>query len=521
MTHVTDRLVEPASREDVRWRWDGFLARSYLFSLEPIDPKPAELREVPLPDGHLFISPDYYCHVQRVDAAFVVLIGYCIDLEALGATESDIALSLLQRALRDGIEAMLASTDHLTGRFAVICHVAGRWHVFPDANATRTIYYAEDRPAIASHSTILGSLIGAAPRADIFKHYWCALPGNASAVPGVRVLPANFVLDLDSRQLRRFWPRSERVERPVADVIDELDTLLARTAAATVARWKPLLSLTAGVDSRLSLSILYGTPDLVAFTYDRDEEDAVDVEGARRLCEMLGIEHRRLPLVERWRAERAYQLIESIVECSFDKNVAPIFLSAFGDMDGAVIHIRSSLTGIGKAFWRYHPGMPTSFDPANWLYVSLSKLTTHLPYRQEAAEYLRAEMQRFFALVGYDSVDPRSPQIMGYDVWDLLYAEHRMSTWHAPALSAFDMAVETSMLFNCRRILDILMSVPLLDRRKATLFHMIIARHCPQIADIPVNPRPRRTVSELGAAAYRQFKRRIGLVRAIEARLKF
>ena len=96
-----------------------------------------------------------------------------------------------------------------------------------------------------------------------------------------------------------------------------------------------------------------------------------------------------------------------------------------------------------------------------------------------------------------------------------------MSTWHAPALSAFDMAVETSMLFNCRRILDILMSVPLLDRRKATLFHMIITRHCPQIADIPVNPRPRRTVSELGAAAYRQFKRRIGLVRAIEARLKF
>ena len=513
---MTDRPI----KEDVRWRWDGFLPRSYLFSLEPIHPKPTALREVPLPEGHLFISPDHECLVQRIDDSFIALIGYCFDLEAPAATESDIALSLLQRARRDGIDALLASTDYLTGRFAVICHVAGRWHVFPDACATRAIYFAEDRPAIASHSTILGDLIGAAPRTEVFRHYWCGLPGNASPVPGVRVLPANFVLDPATRQMRRFWPRTARAERSVADVIEELDTLLARTAKATAARWKLALSLTGGVDSRLSLSMYYGNSDLVAFTYDRHDGDTVDVEVAGRVCQRLGIEHRRLPLVERSRAERVYRLIESMADCSFDKNVAPIFLSAFQDGGIPIIQVRSSLTGIGKAFWRHHPGMPTKFDPANWVHVALSKSTTHLPRREEAAEYMRAEMPRFFATVGYDSTDPRSPEIMGYDVWDLIYVEHRMSTWHAQALMASDMAFDTSILFNSRRILDLLMSVPMSDRRSATMFRKIIARRCPQLADMPINPRPRRTFNQLAAGAYRQFRRRVGLVRAVETRFK-
>lgn len=82
------------------------------------------------------------------------------------------------------------------------------------------------------------------------------------------------------------------------------------------------------------------------------------------------------------------------------------------------------------------------------------------------------------------------------------------------------MASETSILFNTRRVADLLLSVPLADRRRAALFHAVTARHCPQLADIAINPRPRRTFGQLAAAAYRQLKRRTGVVRAIESRVK-
>jgi hypothetical protein len=355
---------------------------------------------------------------------------------------------------------------------------------------------------------------------DVFRHYWCGLPGNASPVPGVRALPANFVLDPATRTMRRFWPRSPRQERSVQEVINDVDAILRKTAEATAARWKPALSVTAGLDSRLTLSMYHDLPDIVAFTYHRDSADSTDVEVARRLCERLGIEHRPLLPVDRNRGESAYQLIEAIPDCTFDKNVVPIYLSAFQDSNNGVIHVRSSLAEVGRAFWRYHPGMPTTIDSTNWIQVSLAKSTADLPGRAEAADYMRTEMRRFFSTVGYDSVDPHAPEILGYDVWDLVYMEHRMSTWHAQALSGSDMAFDTSILFNSRRLLDLLMSVPLPDRRNATLFRKIIARRCPQISDIPVNPRPRRTFNQLAAGAYRQLKRRAGFVRAIESRLR-
>lgn len=511
--------VEPVGGAEVRWRWNGFLPRSYLFSVEQVEAKPAGLLPVPLPKAHLFVSPDYHSHVARADSSLMVLIGHCIDLRNPSGSEADVARSLLQCAMQRGIDAMLAETDDLFGRFAAICHVGDSWYVFGDACAIRTIYFSEDRPAIASHSTLLGDLTGAPPRTELFRHYWCALPGNASPVEGVRVLPANFVLSLGNRQLRRFWPRSRRDERPVSETIEEVERLLSKAAEATVARWKPALSLTAGLDSRLNVSIYKGVSDLVTFTYDRGPQDAADADIASQLSQRLGIAHRRLAPVERARAAKAYETVERIADCPIDKSLGTICLSGFQGNDNAFIHVRSSLAEIGRSFWRNHPGMPRTIDPSNWIHVSMATSAAHFPHRAQAADYMCEEMRRFFSMAGYDSIDPHSSDILGYDAWDLLYIEHRMSTWHGPALLAYDIAFDTSIPFNFRRLLELLMSVPLPDRRKATVFRAIIDRRCPEIADIPINPRPRRTLGQLAYGAYRQLKRRAGVLRAVESRL--
>jgi hypothetical protein len=513
---MSGRPDEPIGTEATLWGWDGFLPRSYLFSADPLAIKPRSLREVAVPRGHLFVSPDYECCVQRLGTSLIILIGHCVDLSEPEKREADIAASLLQQAQHDGIDRMLVQTDDLFGRFAVICHIAGQWHAFADACATRTIYFAEDRAAIASHSTLLGELTGAAPRADIFRHFWCALPGNASPVEGVRILPANFVLDLGTRTIRRFWPRRARVERTTSDVVDEVDSLLGKAADAVVARWKPALSLTAGLDSRLSLSVYHGFRELLTFTYERHSDDTRDFEVARELSRRLGIEHRRLPPVDRSRAQKAYEMADRIVDCAIDRNIAPICLSGLQDIDEPLIHVRSSLAEIGRAFWRYHPGMPTRFDPSNWMQVALAKSKIDLPHRQKAIALMRDEMPRFFSTVGYDSLDPRSPEIMGYDAWDLAYVEHRMSTWHGPALLAYDMISDTSIIFNFRRLLELLLSVPLPDRRQAALFRAIIKRRCPQISGVPINPRPRRSIGQLMTGVYRQLKRRTRLIQAVE-----
>lgn len=94
-----------------------------------------------------------------------------------------------------------------------------------------------------------------------------------------------------------------------------------------------------------------------------------------------------------------------------------------------------------------------------------------------------------------------------------------MATWHGQALLGSDPAFDTAILFNARSILDLLLSAPLAERKNATLLRRIIARRAPELAGIPINPRPPRTVGQLFTGAYRRLKRHVPLVRAIDQKL--
>lgn len=150
------------------WAQGEFLPRSFFFSAAPLPRAPAGLQEVKLsegmPGGALFVSPDYTCRVAEAGTTLVALIGHCIDLRRPNDDEALLARWLAELVEHSGLDAMLADADDLVGRFAIICRAGERWHAFNDACATRSICYAEDRPAIASHAMILGELIGEQPR---------------------------------------------------------------------------------------------------------------------------------------------------------------------------------------------------------------------------------------------------------------------------------------------------------------------------------------------------------------------
>jgi hypothetical protein len=499
---------------EVRWRWSGFLPRSFFFSLEKRY-QAQGLKDVPLPLGRLQLSPDYQCDTAIDEGSFLVLIGHCIDLRTPGISEAQIAGALLRTARRDSIEAMLASTDHLVGRYTAICHARGKWTVFNDACATRSTYFAEDAAILASHSTINGEVLGREPHTQLFRHYRYGLPGNASPVPGIRILPANFALDLQSRKLTRFWPREHRVEKPVEELIDPLEQVLVQTADAIASRWTPAVSLTAGIDSRTSLAAFRHIPSTIPFTYDRGEIDAVDVKVAGELCRSLGFEHCRLPAVGREKAPSIYAAVEAMPDYKHFDEASAIYVNAFADRN--CIHARSNLAEIGRAFWRQHPVMPTQFDPSNWIDIATHQHHRSEPLREEAVRCMLHEMKAFLDVVGYDLSDPANPSLFGYDAWDLVYWEHRMSTWHAQVLLGSDFAFDTSIIFNSRSALDLLLSAPLKDRIKASLFYELVNRRCPEIRDIPINPRAApRNLEDLLLGAYRRLRRRVPILRSLD-----
>src|SRR5262249_20086706 len=282
---------------------------------------------------------------------------------------------------------------------------------------------------------------------------------------------------------------------------------------AIAARWTPAISLTAGLDSRVTLAAFRHIPRKTLFTYDRGELTRVDVEIAAKLCQRLGFEHRRIPIVGPDRAGSIYAAVEKMPDYRHFDEACATFVSAFSNE--RCIHVRSNLAEIARAR-RQQSMMPTRFDPANWIDVVVDRKRRREPLHREAIQYLRAGMGAFFGLLGYDLSNPYDPKLLAYDAWDLFYWEHRMSTWHAQVLLGSDFAFDTTIIFNSRRLLELLLSAPRNERKKATLFRQFIARRCPEIKDFPINPRGIRDWQLLLRRAYRRARGRVAILRLID-----
>jgi hypothetical protein len=403
--------------------------RSFLFSARPFR-VPVHMRPVALPSGFLAISSDYSASVGTAGSGpgetVVVLVGYALDHDDANATDARIAQNMAEVAAARGLDFLLAYSDRLLGRFAAICHIGGEWWVFNDACATRSVYFSQDGAWVASHSTLIARKKRLRPY-GFFRNYAFGLPGNRSVFPGIRVLVPNFVLHLPSASLRRFWPWEERREQPVATLVADLSLLFQQSAEAIANRWRPCVSVTAGIDSRVTLAAFGRVPTATFFTYDRGQRDRVDLELARLLCTRLGREHRRLTPVQRQAAAGVYAAISSTHDYRHFAAAAPMYKANFGPGD---IHVRSNLCEIGRAFWRQHTGT-ASFDPAKWVRVLEAIKQRHRPRHPHSLAFAEAAFVEMFRELGYDGMDPANPQLLGYDGWDLFYWEHRMPTWHS------------------------------------------------------------------------------------------
>jgi hypothetical protein len=100
------------------------VARQFFFSLDSQYETPDLVHQC-TPVGYLAVSADYRSVVCGDMNAFIVIIGHCFDLRAPEWSESDVAAHLLATSKQSGLPMMLAQTDSLGGRFAIVCFVGG------------------------------------------------------------------------------------------------------------------------------------------------------------------------------------------------------------------------------------------------------------------------------------------------------------------------------------------------------------------------------------------------------------
>ena len=370
----------------------------------------------------------------------------------------------------------------------------------------RSIFYTSDEPfAASSHA----SLIAAVRRSRCNPSFGCYiysdtyrqlteryLPGAMTPWAGIRALTANCALNCNTRAVTRIWPRRAIQGRGVSEVSDELCRLFRSQMENITRRGRPvLISLTGGIDSRttLSASHVYGR-SIRYFTYGGPKYTRRDVKAASELAALLRLDHKVVAMTE-----EVSPFWHGILDINcFNRHRRGLPATYARHFSDDTIHIRTIWRRSGGPFPQGRQQEGEEVAEAAFRGTAGQALVERGPedIRVSAVE----EFGIWTAETGFWSVE-------GVDPYDLFYWEHRMSCWHGNVVLESDAAFDTVSLFNCRYIIEAMLSVPIRHRLGNSVQRQMIETLCPAIAPAPlavppgpIRRRPRRRAAAPGEA---------------------
>ncbi len=439
----------------------------------------------------LTIHPDLACTRVTDGQRSLTLVGHILDPLAPAASNDDILRHLLHRFT--GRSALIKATSGYGGRWIIIATSGQEKFLFNDALGLRQVFYtnpvdtgrlwAMSQPGIGAEvlSLVPDEAATAYIDSPAFRsHPEYRWPGEASPFQGLKHLLPNHWLDLTTGTSHRYWPREPLacVEPEVA--IERLSVLLPGIIRAAAQRFDLVLSITAGLDSRLVLAAARGMKDKLPFVtvqQGKVSDNHADLTVPGKLLEWLGLPHEVICTQKSMTPEFS-QTFKRSVYLAHDH---------YGPDAEAILRrfsrTRAALTGSGAEVMR------CAFQGTRSWY-KFRKITPKVLSRIEFGtkhDFVIAHLRDWHAAA-------RRQQHV--KLLDLFEWEQGHGNWLAMTQLEFDIAWrEIITPYNCREVLTTVLGVDEYYRRAPDylLFMRLMERLWPEVLSEPINPHKQKT----------------------------
>lgn len=418
----------------------------------------------------------------------LLVIGISIHIEEPSLDETDIA-NLLHSSWSVSREKFYESLDCLSGSFLVVVFdKSSGAYVFTDACGTYGVFYSDKSKAfcVSSHAFLVSKFIGS--EISAFQRHWTThpafsaggkyYPGNLTEFESVLQLTPNTYISYMERVPVRYFPRNKlHSDEEVKNVESFIKASLENQLVNLTDRYKVTMSLSGGLDSRVSLAASKSVKDKISyFTYSIRGNRYLrkDLEVARELSAKLGLTHDEIivksgdPV-----SSQVFQQLEiNSPGNTANADLTQAYVDFFGCDDDRV-HIRSNLMEIVRGYYLSNPAnIRNAYTPRK-----ISGL-----FRGATREELSSVFDSFLRDVQFHKTAGK-----GYHYSDLFYWEHRMGVFVSNVAKRERPIHETVMLFNNRKILEAALGLPLEKRVSAELFYNLIASSWPESLDVPIS----------------------------------
>ncbi len=422
-----------------------------------------------------------YCTVPvfmlRHEGADYFLIGHAYNPFTMESDENRIL-----EAFANASEGSISwdTVDELTGIFIMGVIRNEKISFWLDASGMQYGCYGtvDGKLFISSHMQLIGDICNLKmdPYVERLTHYrWYHymmgnyMPGDLTCFSELKRIIPNTAVHFDglAYHVERFYPRHEiqmcRTKEEYNAVIDEACDIMQNTMALIPKKWaNPAISLTGGIDSNTTFAAANGNYDKYStFSYVSMYRESVDAEKAAEISSAFHVPHRIIQVPDSNEMIPNFDLYKGILI----HNDGDIGSFSDSDLRKKITLIREDVCDVEvkswisetirayayKYFGKKH--FPKSLRPRN--YTSLYKiffLNRKLVLKTDRyfEEYLKNTDLKAH-LYNYDETD--------FFVWEMMHGG-KCGLDIGVMKSCFDITIP----YNNRKLLDLLLRVPLKDR---------------------------------------------------------
>ena len=447
---------------------------------------------------YLYVQEKQTFYVYQENDLYVSIVGHAYNPIDMTWNETKLCADLLN-AYKKGLPEYFDKVSEITGLHVIILIDKEKIIECQDACSLTGCYFGKlnGKMYISEHPQLIADLcqLKIDPMVEKLVESKCYnignrhLPGNLTPYKEIKRLGANtYVLYDDKFTIKRFYPVRPHPEYKTKEekeqAIHRIGELIHNGLACGAKKWdRCTISLSGGTDSKTTLACANGLYDRYTyFSFHSKPQELVDAEGAKKICEKLGLRHTLYHIPENNSDIRDFDLIKKVLQhnTSYYVNLADneirkyIFLH---DLNAYDVEMKSWASEVTRVFFerKYQIKMPKVLNERH-----CSIFQTRYFGHPSLLKWSDKEYYRFLREIGLEK------PLYNYEHTDLLYWEVRMGCWGVSVISSQQLYHRMSMPMNNRKILEMFLGLPREERKNDSVHKAIMAYMNKAVVDAEV-----------------------------------
>lgn len=431
-------------------------------------------------DCNLHYSSDLDITVVENTEVQIIGLGYMLDIRNGDLTDEQILKNL---SISENIDREL---DYINGRYVLILNNNDNMTIHTDASALLPINYSSEQNIIASHDIIIKDMLEI--NNISVKPIRKELKGSFDFTRYQNIFKFNpsLKLDLNSGKFIRYYPQTDIVPKSIDLITKELEVYFDEMIK-WLKNWKReiVLTLTGGYDSRVSMAltnsfserveyITYLHPNLARLSERAQEIYEIDEFITKNIGSNLNVNHTMIDLAdfnlkggERENALETLQTAHSFSLIDYFRNERKF---------NKALHIKSTVYGMGKSDFplRKNHNPLTLEEMTDFIHGVSNEAMKLVDYKEIVEAYYKRNLH-------VENVGK------GRHYFEIFHLESRMGNWHSNVTQETDPELLDFVFVNTRRIIDLIQSPSMQERKDKILYKTLINKYWPALLFIGFN----------------------------------